>query len=426
MNFFRRSSSISSTHSHTSTSSNTLTTPRTSTDSLPLEATIVLRKQPPLLALPVELIQHITTYLDAPSSASLCLCTRYLSYALGTAPLTGHLEAAKTRFERRSIIEGVVERAFPGHWFCAWCDVFHAWDASTSPSNILEKHRDCAAFNSYLPAGERYTYTLAYHHIRLALAHHALGPEYGIPLSALSYTQTSSPLLWRTPIPQTLSIEARISPTPEPHILLRTTLTLSLPTRLLPHKSLLPTLWPLLPPILTSHRATPNGHTGLMAALDNVLRRGWVYPATQLCSCCATDWSVHVHALPGGEWVRLVVRTWRDLGEGGSPFEGVWRAHGVGKSSGGMGGEVVRLVGGRAGDVRRGFDGADEDGVVERRGRREGEVGVEETLWTRARPRSWRTRSENEDARRREVEYRAALARGAAERLVRLDAEGRL
>ena len=93
-----------------------------------------------------------------------------------------------------------------------------------------------------------------------------------------------------------------------------------------------------------------------MAAIDNVLRRDWKYPATQMCASCRTDWSVSscVFAHVSGARVRLVVRSWRDLGDGRDLFDGGWRAHGVGR--GWSGGDVVRNGGMRDGDVRRAFE----------------------------------------------------------------------
>jgi hypothetical protein len=69
-----------------------------------------------------------------------------------------------------------------------------------------------------------------------------------------------------------------------------------------------------------------------MAAVDNVARRGWKIPATQSCSECAAQFSVTAFGVPRcgvGEFVRLDIRVWRDLGTGRSPFEGLWRAQGV-------------------------------------------------------------------------------------------------
>ena len=95
-----------------------------------------------------------------------------------------------------------------------------------------------------------------------------------------------------------------------------------------------------------------------MAALDNVARRGWRVLGAQSCLDCLTDWSVtafHVPRSVAGEFVRLNVQTWRDLGNGKSPFDTQWRAHGpyiVGAGEYGVREEMGR----EKGSVREGFE----------------------------------------------------------------------
>ncbi|RMZ72567.1 F-box domain-containing [Pyrenophora seminiperda CCB06] len=283
----------------------------------------------PILSLPIELIRHVNTYLDTATAASFCLSSRYIYYALGTDVLTRHIDSSKNRFEKRRIIEAVVERAFPGHWFCAWCDKFHAWDAASEGPNhqVLKGRED---YNSYLSGSP--TYTLRYHHVRLALNAHLWGPPHGIPLSTFSHDQKAMAKISKTPVPTHLRIRALISPSSPSTLLLHTSFAIILPSFTTTSKNTLKHLWPLLPHTLTGHRDTDSGHAGLMAAVDNVVRRGWKYAFTQSCEVCGADWAVgrqeFKHAT-GGQ-VRLVVQCWRDLGTGRSPFERGWRAHGEG------------------------------------------------------------------------------------------------
>lgn len=377
--------------------------------------------QAPLLTLPVEILQHISSYLDTSCCASLSLSSRYLCYALGTNHLARCLESAKTSFDKRGIIEGLIERAFPGHWYCAWCTVFHSWDEGTGPTSVKwegQTSRACDRFNGYLSAstdGGKQDYTILYHHIRLALSAYLHGPHHGIPLSAFTHHSTPRLILWKTPLTGTLNISARISPSTH-HFLLHTSYSLTLPSWALTHTSLTSTLFPLLPAILTSHRASSNGHTGLMAALDNLLRRGWMYPSTQTCSGCTTDWAVSSHVLPGNGGVRLTVRSWRDLGRGESGFEKIWRAHGEWREGREAGFKEAVENGRKKGDVRAAFEMGD---AQKARIMSRDEF---ERVRGRSRPWSWRSKSENEEAARKEVEYRIAMARRVAEGLVRLDA----
>ncbi|OAL54296.1 hypothetical protein IQ07DRAFT_475772, partial [Pyrenochaeta sp. DS3sAY3a] len=288
MHFFRRSLSSGSSKSRTTNidSGSAAATPRTSLESSAenedldlLSDTLKAVPAAPLVRLPVELIQQITSYLDDSSAASFCLSSRFICYAVGRNHLTEHICAAKSRFEKRKTIEQLVERAFPSHWFCAWCDKFHSWDTNDGPLNSeREKKRDCAEYNSYLNGGANYT--LRYHHVRLALNHHLWAPEHGIPLSTFTHSHSSMVKVFRTPVSSTLQTEARIV---DAHFLLHTSWAIVLPSWTTRNKALLRHLWPTLPHILAGHRDSRNGHSGLMAALDNVLRRGWTYPGTQTC-----------------------------------------------------------------------------------------------------------------------------------------------
>ncbi|KAH3966030.1 hypothetical protein HBH98_093970 [Parastagonospora nodorum] len=438
MGIFHRSSSSSSRFSTTFSSASDSATPRTSIDSnndslddtSAVKTTILEKPKAPLLSLPVELVQHVTSYLEAESSASFCLSSRYIYYALGSDCLTQYINSSKNRFAKRRTIEAIVERAFPGHWFCAWCDVFHAWSPSTSPSNPREslKPRDCAEFNSYLSAGSEYN--LRFHHIHLALSHALHGPDHGIPISSLAYTRSNMAKIYRTPVPTSLTITPRISSSHT--LLLHTSFAIILPSFSTSRKHILAQIWPVFPHILSGHRDSENGHSGLMAAVDNVVRRGWKYPFTQSCSTCRTDWSVSAHFFghASGGQLRLVVQTWRDVGDGKSPFDQGWRSHGVGLLRAEASG-LVRNLDARAGDVRREFDLCGQGGVGVKRASeaREDKGRIyqafmgQEVRRSRARPSVWRTRSENEEVARREEEERVEVARQNVERLIREDTQ---
>ncbi|KAH7398273.1 hypothetical protein BKA66DRAFT_382660, partial [Pyrenochaeta sp. MPI-SDFR-AT-0127] len=289
MGFFRRSMSSSSSKSRstssTTDSTSNVITARTSLDSnrdVEISESLATIKQgpiAPLLTLPVELVQQIVSYLDNASAATFCLSSRFVCYAVGTNHLSRYIEASKSRFEKRRTIEAVVERAFPGHWFCAWCDKFHAWEVGDGPNvRAKAKQRDCEEFSSYLRGGP--DYILCYHHVRLAVNRATWGPEHGIPLQDVSYSRTAMAKIFKTPSPTKLQCEARIV---KGRFLLRSTFTIVLPAWSTSNRNLLKHIWPTLPHILVGHRDSENGHTGLMAAIDNVVRRGWKYPFTQMC-----------------------------------------------------------------------------------------------------------------------------------------------
>ncbi|KAF9694603.1 hypothetical protein EKO04_007337 [Ascochyta lentis] len=406
MGFFHlhRASSSRSSHSASSavsTASN-YSTPRTSSDSADDYMTATLKPhafapRAPLLNLPFEILQHIASYLDDVSAARFSLSGRQVCYAVGTKSLSTYIGSAPSRLDARERLQSTIERTLPGAWHCAWCDKFHLWSAADGPAVTPKVPEDpCVDYNSYLSDGMGYT--LRYHHIRLALAHHRHGPSHGLPLQAFEHSSHSSITLFHTPIQTTISHTAKIK---DNTFLLHTNFSLLLPTWTTSHKSLITTLWPLLPASLTQHRASENGHTGLMAALDNVLRRGWRVLGAQSCSDCATDWTLTTHTIPrsiAGDFVRLNMQTWRALGPGTSPFDADWRAHGVyipGAEEACAREEARRVTGG----VRELFAGSQErDDVVDG----EGVGGAWEKLAY-----SWQQEKLKEEQRDQEREWRA-------------------
>ncbi|PVI04645.1 hypothetical protein DM02DRAFT_611268 [Periconia macrospinosa] len=345
----------------------------------------------PLLKLPVELIQHISSYLsDISTLASFSLTSRYLYHAIGTLPLSTHMDGESlpstgralsstqsrpSRAERRERRE-ILERAFPTRWYCAWCDKFHVQEATTSPKLFnYETKRACASFNSYLH-DDKNEFVLCYHHVRLAVNRHLWGPEYGIGLDAFAYT--SSPTrrtLWarKMDVSAILRTRARVV---EGRFLLNATYSITIPTpssAKLP-RSLAKSLLAILPQILVGHRDSREPHTGLFACLDKALlspvpKLGIV----RLCCVCATDFAVDVyHSPPGkrnadGQIVGLPetllrISVWRDLGNGRNPFDSSWRAHGeIGNGKEGFAQDLWRLAQLRPGAIKEAFEKEQEE-----------------------------------------------------------------
>jgi hypothetical protein len=388
-------------------------------------------KPSPLLTLPTELYHQIASYLPAQSAACLSLTSRTALYALGTGHLARAVDASPNAFTKREVLEHTLERAFPSSWFCAWCTGFHAWSAGDGPSSTSsggdgsEGDTDAAKCIAYNGALSFPGYVLRYHHVRLALHAAAHGAAHGIALRAFDASTTGTALVFATPVRAKTVHAARIV---DGALLLHTTHSLLLPAWIARHKGALDAVWAALPRALVAHRGCGGrGHDGLMAVLDNVLRRGWRYPYAQACGGCRTEFAVSCYEFAGG-YVQLRIRTWRDLGRGESPFEGAWRAHCEGRGSG----ERNRGV---EGDIRRAFEGAD-GGAKDEESRRDGGAkgvllalkrrrlnGIARDEIRRSRVVSWRTTAENDDVCRREEERRCDEARVAAENAARWEAE---
>lgn len=447
MRLFRRSTSSGSSSSQsTPHSASSNTTPRTNTENEHQRDVAECGAKPEgsqstFFRLPVELIQQIAGHLDPPSAAAFCLSSRFVCYAVGTDHLSRYIESSKSRFEKRRTIETVVERAFPGHWFCAWCDAFHAWKADqVGPKETAsEKQRDCAEFNSYLHDGP--DYVICHHHVRLAVNSKLWGPEHGIPLSRIAHAKSSMAKISKTPVPTQLDCDARIV---QGHLILQSKWAVLLPMHSTKSRTLLHDIWDALPHIVAGHRDSDNGHTGLMAAIDNAVRRGWKYPFTQCCGMCATDWTVSAHDFhhaTGGQ-VRLVVTTWRDLGTGRNPFETSWRAHGVSTHrQASTVTNVIRMTQTRAGEIRRAYESAigEISSLASRAGqersrsrpriyrsylRKESDDGIDvAVVRSRAKTQSWRTRAANNELLWQEDKRRLEMSRHAEESFLRIEAQ---
>ncbi|KAF2873395.1 hypothetical protein BDV95DRAFT_604903 [Massariosphaeria phaeospora] len=324
----------------------------------------------PLTTLPYELLQQITHSLDAPSSASLCLSSRRIYHALGTYALTSFLQSGTTKSERRQNIE-ILERAFPGSWYCAWCDKFHARECEGEGEGgprVLGKGqagwRPCVECNGLVGTGREREYVLAFHHVRLAVNGVVWGAEYGIALDAFAYCESSTTTILKMHMPTMLRCEAKVI---SGHLFLRTEYSVALPQDALWKSDLLAALWPTLPHVLVGHRHSHSGHTGLRYSLENALTRNWKY-GTHTCSTCATDYTIvcqpnnttplpHPESSSAKSHLVLTITTWRDFGSGRSPFDAQWRAHGeLGKGKPGYGGDTIRLTNFQAGRIKRMFE----------------------------------------------------------------------
>lgn len=314
----------------------------------------------PLLSLPIELIQRISFYLDNPSAASFCLSTRYICYAVGRDHLSNFLAAAYSKFERRKNIE-ILERAFPSHWYCAWCDKFHRHELDGGPKSFKnETRRDCAEFNSYLH--DSWDYVLCYHHVRLALNRELWGREYGIGMDAFAYEESALRNIGKFPAQSYLKCEARIV---SGRLFLHATYRLTVPSRdSFRHRGVIRTLMPALPHIVVGHRDSHSPHTGMHRALEKAIQINTA-SSLQLCSACATDFCVNVDTnvvaesfpAPLQSTAVLEIQVWRDLGNGRNPFDTQWRAHGeLGSGVEGFTGDVMRLTRWRNGEVKEAFD----------------------------------------------------------------------
>ncbi|KAF1956012.1 hypothetical protein CC80DRAFT_492911 [Byssothecium circinans] len=345
----------------------------------------------PILSLPLELLQQISTHLSPATAASFSLSTRYIYYAIGTQPLQAHISPPPNSFtpkpedhnlhyrsppppttlpriERRKRLE-ILERAFPSHWYCAWCDTFHARELAGGPTRFRkEAKRDCAEFNSYLHDG--WDYVLCFHHVRLAVNRHLWGEGNGIDVSAFTYNsggverkikvaKTHGGAHHTDWVTTQLKTRARVV---DGRLILYASYRVSVPgdSGGLPFH-LGKCIGSVLPQIVAGHRYSHEPHTGIVRALEMALLPHMEHrEVTKTCSVCATDFSIVVsHHSPtassGSEPTNTIVQffAWRDLGDGRSPFDTSWRAHGeLGNGNEGVYAGSIQM---QDGSIRRRF-----------------------------------------------------------------------
>ncbi|KAF1993717.1 hypothetical protein P154DRAFT_527586 [Amniculicola lignicola CBS 123094] len=380
------------------------------------EEHIIEQQEVPLLSLPVEILQEISSYLEASSAASFSLSTRYVHYALGNQHLRTIVQTSSSVFEKRKNLE-ILERAFSSHYYCAWCDKFHEHELAGGPRNYpKETERDCHEYNSYLHAGK--DYVLTFHHIKLALNRHLWGPSFGISLQDLCYRTSTIEKFKHHQISTALEINAKVV---DSRLILHSTFSWTLPRAAISGSDFVTRLLALCPHIVKGHRDSKEGHTGLIAhvartaqALSLGPRKPW------LCAVCATDFLFAEHHLPS-QHVEYRLQTWRDLGDGRNPFSVAWRAHGeIGGGIPGFGGDVIRLTMFRAGQIREAFEGEDDqiranDDIISRNeGLVKGRL-VQQIIVPRYRRPKMEVQVVGPEVQRQHLEYRDGRSTGEAD-----------
>jgi hypothetical protein len=310
---------------------------------------VAVHQTPPIYKLPVELLQHITTFLSPREISAFSVTDRHICYTIGREHLHRYIRTGSTKLERREKIE-VLEQAFPSHWYCAWCDKFHAVDKNGGPKSFgRETRRDCAEFNGYLHGGRGYV--LCYHHVRLVMNAYFWGQEHGVGLRDLDYRSEATMKIGRREMPTMLKIDAKIV---NGVLLLHSTYTVLVPRADVQNRNFVARLSKLVPQVVAGHRNDEIGHAGLNGQIERALA-GRGFRTTCSCTSCATDYLVaaeyHVSSLTRHRdtgsisTIALRIESWRDLSNGRSPFEAAWRAHGeIADSKSGFGGDVMRLI----------------------------------------------------------------------------------
>jgi hypothetical protein len=319
----------------------------------------IIQQSSPLLTLPVELIQLTASYLDRISTASLCLACRYTCLAIGRNELVEHVTLSRPliKVQRRKNIE-ILERAFPSHWYCSWCDTFHLHDVNGGPTRLKsEKARECVEASSYLH--DEWRYVVCHHHVKLAVNRALWGQDYGIGVEAFTHHTVTKRTSGKTVFDTRLQCEARVV---EGRLILHASFDVFLPPA--PHirrvgtgrEVLVRDIIPIVPHVVSGHRNSHAPHTGFKGTLADAVMYG-SQSRVELCHVCATDFIAHYDSHNAESPTVLNFQVWRDLGNGRNPFDASWRAHGeLGQGREGFASDALRLASFLPGDIKKAFE----------------------------------------------------------------------
>jgi hypothetical protein len=165
------------------------------------------------LKMPTEILLMIGEHLSPVDLACLALCSHALLQRLGTKSLLPVSEAYRETFLTR------LTQDLPQYFFCYCCFRLHLWadigppGRPFQPSKILECRYTQPEPTLGLcvwvhPSISFYDFTFI--HLQLAMRRHYYGPQYGVSLESLSFTEVMCDE-GRTTL---LSVEARICPEP--------------------------------------------------------------------------------------------------------------------------------------------------------------------------------------------------------------------
>ncbi|MCJ1358093.1 MAG: hypothetical protein MMC33_008091 [Icmadophila ericetorum] len=139
-----------------------------------------------LQKLPLEIFQHIASFLPTGSAASLALCSHALMLSLGRQYW---FRLREEREQRRQFLR-YIERNTPGFYFCHCCVKLHPLKAvprlgrSRKATSHAALHGGCFSAGGHLALGP--LHDIEYTHVQLALSRYRWGSEHGIDLGQLT------------------------------------------------------------------------------------------------------------------------------------------------------------------------------------------------------------------------------------------------
>ncbi|PKY08570.1 hypothetical protein P168DRAFT_19095 [Aspergillus campestris IBT 28561] len=315
-----------------------------------------MRNPAALTDLPLELLWMVSEYLSPVDLACLALGNRHLLHSFAGAAFKNFSNGrtGNPTDDARIQLLSRLSCDLPQYHLCFICLRLHLWKKAGLPSyHFKVNHRtDALDYTNWylindLPLSHHPSHTLyRFHfvHLQLAMRRFYYGPEFGIPVESLLYTEikasrfkSNGPLLLHPPINKAsegdtqqdnmmilFSAEARICSTP-PALCMRTQ-DIAVVTR---HN--LPRLWPCRengPMSVCRH--IPTFDPGFDDILASQIRHycsttSPPVPADQgSCDKCNTSWQLEIRTLDETH-ASLILTIWMDLGPGLSVEDPQWK-----------------------------------------------------------------------------------------------------
>ena len=158
-------------------------------------AEVTNNKEPPLEALPVEILQYISTsFLPCDAAASLSVCSRSMLNTVGARALPVlRLEVHKS--ERAQFLK-TLERDLPKWIFCHHCSVLHPISEDENPYQGLcpQFEPQCVRRDGFVSVG--FMYHIRYEHAQRLMRNYRLGKDYKKSLQKLSVSVAHPSEYW--------------------------------------------------------------------------------------------------------------------------------------------------------------------------------------------------------------------------------------
>ena len=286
------------------------------------------RSELSLMGLPSEILLCVSVFLPVKSLACFCLCNHRLFSILSTTTLKGLSECDES--ERAGFL-GLLAEYLPQHFFCHQCCRLHHKGKLEPPDfdPWIRRALPCVEDAPSLRHDSPYItsdYRLKFPHVQLAMKRHRRGPNHGISLDEVSFTELKDYTSSREEITTLLSAEARII---SDQLLVRVQQWTLVPQDKCDEFVARATLADLCPHKKLRYQL----HREVSARVECRLRhlRGSEEPSncckgSVRCSSCAMEFQIDVRDF-GERGTALVVTKWLNLGSGLTPLDQRWRKH---------------------------------------------------------------------------------------------------